>query len=45
MMKRIAILLGAAAIAVATPGFAAAGDLQIEAQAAMLTPDNWVWRR
>ena len=43
MMKRITILLSAAAIVVATPSYAAAGDLQIEAQAAMLSPDDWVW--
>jgi hypothetical protein len=47
-MRHIAILLGAAALAAATPGLAASGGGSgqgaLARQASMLQPDDWIWQ-
>ena len=48
-MRHIAILLGAATLAVATPGLAASGGGSsgqdtLARQASMLQPDDWIWQ-
>ena len=48
-MRQIAILLGAATLAVATPGLAASGGGSsgqdtLARQASMLQPDDWIWQ-
>jgi len=47
-MRNIAILLGAAALAAASPGFAQSSDGSEQAalaqSASMLQPDDWIWQ-